>query len=79
MINSILPLILNLIDFTRVIRHFKIKYFQKQKEKCLLTQLEANLLMEYPVHFIEVGYSNILQNLFVTFFLIPLLPIGYVF
>ncbi|KRX05843.1 WW domain [Pseudocohnilembus persalinus] len=66
----------NLIDPDLILCWLKRQYYIRQKDKCLLTQQEANKYSEYPRHEIEIGYADIMKTMYVTIFFATLVPIG---
>ncbi|KAL4487142.1 hypothetical protein ABPG72_001594 [Tetrahymena utriculariae] len=56
-----------------------IKYFQQSKGKeCTLTQEEANILCERPVHEIEICYAEIINTIYISVFFSPIIPVGMI-
>ncbi|CAD8132365.1 unnamed protein product [Paramecium octaurelia] len=74
--NAVIPPIIQVLDIPAVLKSIKQYYYKKYG---VLTQQELNELLEYPEHKIEEGYAEVLKTMNVTFFVGPLVPLGYIF
>lgn len=75
-INAVSGPVINYIDISYVIKLIKQKIYFKQKDKCMLTQVEANQILEYPRHEIEISYADIMKTMYISIFYSTVVPIG---
>ncbi|CAD8055090.1 unnamed protein product [Paramecium sonneborni] len=74
--NAFIPPIIQMLDISSLVKSIKQYYYKKYG---ILTQQELNELLEFPEHKIEESYAEVLKTMNVTFFVGPLVPLGYIF
>ncbi|EAS04279.2 kinase domain protein (macronuclear) [Tetrahymena thermophila SB210] len=74
-LNATLPNILWVIDPWSIIKNKKREKELQNKENSVLTQREANELMELPSYSIGWRYADTTKTMWLTFFFSPLVPI----
>ncbi|KAL4454285.1 hypothetical protein ABPG74_012242 [Tetrahymena malaccensis] len=75
-LNATLPNIIWTIDPWSIIKNKKREKELQNKENSVLTQGEANELMELPSYSIGWRYADITKTMWLTFFFSPLVPIS---
>ncbi|KAL4476129.1 hypothetical protein ABPG74_009862 [Tetrahymena malaccensis] len=77
--NAIIPSLAWVIDPWSIIKNIQRNKELKNKEKSVLTQGEANKLMEHPDYAMGKRYADIMKTMWFTFFFSPVIPIGTFF
>ncbi|EGR27621.1 hypothetical protein IMG5_192990, partial [Ichthyophthirius multifiliis] len=77
-LNAFIPALAWIIDPWSILKNYKRKKEVRKGNQSSLTQLEANLLMEFPDYTMGKRYADVMKTMWFTFFFSPVIPQGTV-